>query len=162
MRASLRAGLSSIAAAALLSMGACSGDVTATYRNALTDETCVPNSTFLVKASSTDNKGSNAGGNTSPTGIPGDNLDDERSGKIDCLGDGNSGQGDDKKHNCEFPQPGCDDTGCCDEDVLPPPDGDDGDDEDPVEPPPPPDPDPIDAGAPPVEESDAAHVPYVP
>jgi hypothetical protein len=55
-------------------------------------------------------------GNTSPTGIPGDNMDDLRSGKVDCLGDGNSGQGDDAKHSfCGDPPPGCDDGGCCEE-----------------------------------------------
>ncbi|MEE8408485.1 MAG: hypothetical protein V3T05_02665, partial [Myxococcota bacterium] len=76
------------------------------FISALTGESCTPDiATFMPSDDSN--------GNVSPTGIPGDNLDDLRSGKVDCLGDGNSGQGDDKKHNCTFPQAGCDDVGCC-------------------------------------------------
>ncbi len=62
----------------------------------------------------TNNGNGNGNGNVSPTGLPGDNMDDTRSGKVDCYWDGNSGQGDDKD-GCEFPQEGCDGDGCCEE-----------------------------------------------
>lgn len=60
---------------------------------------------------------------SNPLGIPGDNEDDAHSGLTDCLGDGNSGHGDDFKHgecnprNDEPPPPprGCDDQGCCED-----------------------------------------------
>ncbi len=58
------------------------------------------------------------------SGLPGDNMDDEASCHIDCVGDGNSGQGDDKRHPCtpdSFPQPGCDEDGCCEDEAIPPP-----------------------------------------
>ena len=121
-----------LAALLLLLSPACGNDLeiwpgNRTFRSALNGNQCAPNvETFMP------DNGSN--GNVSPTGIPGDNMDDLRSGKVDCLGDGNSGQGDDKKHNCTFPQPGCDDVGCCEvppedevsdppaDDEAPPPD----------------------------------------
>lgn len=91
-------------------LAACTGDGTSTHINALTGETCVPDAqSYLARATHCQGTG------------PGDNCDDLHSGKIDCIGDGNSGQGDDKKHDCEFPQPGCDETGCCDEDLVEPP-----------------------------------------
>lgn len=112
-----------ISALVLAITGACADETGTTFRNAITGEECVPNDTYIPVGAG---HGNNGNGNTSPTGIPGDNLDDLRSGKIDCLGDGNSGQGDDKKHNCE----GCDNTLCCDDGVLPPDDGDDDPDVD--------------------------------
>ena len=81
----------------------CAGD-SATYHNALTGDVCTPNSSFVPMT------GNGNGGHNSPTGIPGDNIDDPHSGKVDCYYDGNSGQGDDKKHPCA---PGCDDQHCC-------------------------------------------------
>ena len=76
------------------------------YVNAVTGETCQPDPATLHRHGQSGQHGN--GGHGSPTGIPGDNMDDEHSGKVDCLGDGNSGQGDDKKHPC------CDDSMCCD------------------------------------------------
>jgi len=95
------------AAAALLAslaLNACAGD-TSTYHNALTGDSCTPNSSYVPLGS-----GNGNGGHNSPTGIPGDNIDDPHSGKVDCYYDGNSGQGDDKKHPCA---PGCDNQHCC-------------------------------------------------
>jgi len=97
---------------------------TGQFVNALTGDECEPDfETFNARGREHVDNG-HGRGNTSPTGIPGDNLDDERSGHTDCLGDGNSGHGDDKKHNCEVP-PGCDAQGCCESDVP----GDDGNDD---------------------------------
>jgi hypothetical protein len=122
-----------LAGAAWLSLAGCQADTAADFRNVLTGEECVPDDTYEPRPGHSsdapghtqDNPGH--GGDRSPTGIPGDNMDDEHSGKVDCLGDGNSGQGDDKKHNCEFP-PGCDQNGCCDGDVDPPQDDPGSDD----------------------------------
>ena len=61
------------------------------YVNYFTGETCSPNP-LTFQAADADHQ---SNGNVSPTGIPGDNMDDLRSGKVDCLYDGNSGQGDD-------------------------------------------------------------------
>jgi len=92
------------------------------YINALTGEECTPDSQSYIPRKAHDPGQCQGTSN-------GDNCDDLHSGKIDCIGDGNSGQGDDKKHNCEFPQPGCDENGCCDDDMVDPPGGgDDGDD----------------------------------
>ena len=89
--------------------------------NAYTLETCTPNGSYMPKPKKHTNNKCQGTSN-------GDNCDDLSSGKVDCIGDGNSGQGDDKKHNCMFPQPGCDENGCCDEDVVDDPgDGDGGD-----------------------------------
>lgn len=83
--------------------------------SAYTLEACEPDaSSYMAKAKKNDKCQGTSNG---------DNCDDLSSGKIDCIGDGNSGQGDDKKHNCVFPQPGCDANGCCDEDVVTPDDG---------------------------------------
>lgn len=94
----------------------------ATYTSALSGKQCRPDPQSLMPMSPAPlHKQSGNGGQRSPTGIPGDNLDDLHSGKIDCYYDGNSGQGDDRKHPCtmnDFPQPGCDSMGCCDDDVL--------------------------------------------
>jgi len=87
--------------------------------NAYTLETCTPNGSYMPKPKKHTNNKCQGTSN-------GDNCDDLSSGKVDCIGDGNSGQGDDKKHNCMFPQPGCDEDGCCDEDVVDDPDGDGG------------------------------------
>ena len=91
------------------------------YLSAMTGEECVPDDT-LVPAEPSGEAEAKRGGHNSPTGIPGDNIDDEHSGKIDCYYDGNSGQGDDRKHGCDptdFPQPGCDSNGCCADEVIP-------------------------------------------
>ena len=105
-----------------LAVSACAEPPRGTYVNALTGEECTPDSRSYVPRA--------AGGNDQCQGTSnGDNCDDLHSGKIDCIGDGNSGQGDDKKHNCDFPQPGCDEDGCCDGDIVdppPPPPDDDG------------------------------------
>src|SRR5690606_36713197 len=80
------------------------------YRSALTGEECEPDPGTLMPA--TPSRGHRGrGGHRSPAGIPGDNLDDLRSGHVDCLGDGNSGHGNDRD-GC-FPRPGCDAEGCC-------------------------------------------------
>lgn len=121
----------SILLAAALTLIGC-GTGTGDYVSALTGQTCEPNKTHQPKKPASNDKCQGTSN--------GDNCDDLSSGKIDCIGDGNSGQGDDKKHNCQFPQPGCDDQGCCDEDVVEPPGGDDGDDGG-GDPPPPPPPD---------------------
>jgi hypothetical protein len=55
-------------------------------------------------------KGDGNGGLNSPTGIPGDSIDDPHSGKVDCLGDGDSGQGNDERF-CT--PPGCDGQDDC-------------------------------------------------
>jgi hypothetical protein len=108
----------------LAGVGCTSDEPTGRHVNALTGEECVPNPITYLAGEAPDHCQGTSNG---------DNCDDLHSGKIDCIGDGNSGQGDDKKHNCEFPQPGCDDTGCCDDDIVvlppepqlpPPPDGD--------------------------------------
>ena len=94
------------------------GTDTSSHVNALTGETCEPNTSYTPHPQSGPHNDKCQGTSN------GDNCDDLSSGKIDCIGDGNSGQGDDKKHNCQFPQPGCDDQGCCDGDLVdPPPDG---------------------------------------
>lgn len=111
-------------AVALLALSGCSSEVS-NYHHAITGEPCVPNDT-LVPGNGNGN-GNGNGGHNSPTGIPGDNIDDPHSGQVDCLYDGNSGQGDDKKHGC-VPPPGCDDQGCCEE---PPPPSDDPPSDDP-------------------------------
>jgi hypothetical protein len=98
---------------------------TSEHVNALSGEACEPDpTTYIAREAPAHCQGTSNG----------DNCDDLHSGKIDCIGDGNSGQGDDKKHDCEFPQPGCDEDGCCDEDLVDPPQNDPGDD---PEPPPP-------------------------
>lgn len=81
------------------------------YRSALTGEECEPDPTTLVPGPRGGGRG--RGGHNSPTGIPGDNIDDLRSGHTDCLYDGNSGHGDDRD-GC-VPPPGCDAEGCCEE-----------------------------------------------
>jgi hypothetical protein len=103
--------------AALVAAGfaGCVQDSTAGYRSAITGEACEPDPATLRPHGRSGEHGN--GGQNSPTGIPGDNMDDEHSGKVDCYYDGNSGQGDDKKHPC------CDDTMCCNGD---PDDGDGG------------------------------------
>ncbi len=101
---------------ATFGLAACA-DSTSSYRNALTGESCEPDvSTYLPREPPPQCQGTSNG----------DNCDDLHSGKIDCIGDGNSGQGDDRKHPC-FPQPGCDDQGCCDDDLVDPPDESDPD-----------------------------------
>lgn len=97
-------------------------DSTSSHVNALTGEACEPNATYIAHEPPAHCQGTSNG----------DNCDDLHSGKIDCIGDGNSGQGDDRKHDCEFPQPGCDETGCCDDDLVDPPPDDDGGDEPPL------------------------------
>ena len=91
------------------------------YLSAATGEPCSPDPATLQPHGKSGQHGN--GGQNSPTGIPGDNMDDEHSGKVDCLYDGNSGQGDDKKHPC------CDANMCCNGD--PDDDGDDPDSDDP-------------------------------
>jgi len=111
---------------ATLGLTACAAEDVSSQVNALTGQVCTPNAAYMPRAHGNSAQAQGGGAQCQGTG-PGDNCDDLHSGKIDCIGDGNSGQGDDKKHNCEFPQPGCDDEGCCDEDIVEPP------------PPPPPD-----------------------
>jgi hypothetical protein len=110
---------------ASLGLAACAADGPsdgAAYRNELTGQVCTPNGTQGPLPGQKGQHGN--GGHNSPTGIPGDNLDDPHSGKIDCYYDGNSGQGDDKKHPCA---PGCDNQHCCvDVDGGAPQPGDDG------------------------------------
>jgi hypothetical protein len=114
----------SLLLATLLVAGIGCGTDTSTHINALNGRVCEPNGSYKPKKHTNDKCQGTSNG---------DNCDDLSSGKIDCIGDGNSGQGDDKKHNCQFPQPGCDDEGCCDDDLVDPPPPDD------EEPPPPPD-----------------------
>ncbi|MBS1119394.1 MAG: hypothetical protein H6Q90_1622 [Deltaproteobacteria bacterium] len=103
--------------------------------SALTGKTCEPDGTYQPQAPH-GNGGNGNGGNGQCQGTSnGDNCDDLHSGKIDCIGDGNSGQGDDKKHNCMFPQPGCDENGCCDDDLVDPPIDPPSDPTDPTDPP---------------------------
>jgi hypothetical protein len=117
------------AAAIAVSAIACGTDLS-THVNALTGERCEPDGSYQPKPKKAPTNPKCQGTSN------GDNCDDLSSGKIDCIGDGNSGQGDDKKHNCEFPQPGCDENGCCDDDIVEPPPGD-GDPDDPGDQPPP-------------------------
>jgi hypothetical protein len=84
---------------------ACTDDATSGFRSAISGEACQPDEATLAPHGPSGERGN--GGHGSPTGIPGDNMDDERSGKVDCYHDGNSGQGDDKKHPC------CDAAMCC-------------------------------------------------
>ncbi|MBA3392885.1 MAG: hypothetical protein H0T89_09585 [Deltaproteobacteria bacterium] len=100
----------------VLFSAACSSP--STHVNAYSLEVCTPNGSYTPKVKKNTNDKCQGTSN-------GDNCDDLSSGKVDCIGDGNSGQGDDKKHNCMFPQPGCDENGCCDEDVVDPDAGDD-------------------------------------
>ena len=149
----MKSSLISILAA--LAFAGCA-DNTKRHVNALTGEACEPDEqTYMPRQN-------NGNGNQCQGTGPGDNCDDLSSGKIDCIGDGNSGQGDDKKHDCEFPQPGCDEDGCCDDDIVEPPPGDD----DPGEPDDPEDPgddDPVDDGddAPPPPEDERPPLPDV-
>ena len=71
-------------------LAACQPESATTYRNALTGDKCTPNGTLQPP---TKGNGNGNGGHNSPTGIPGDNMDDLHSGKVDCYYDGNSGQG---------------------------------------------------------------------
>ena len=88
-------------------LAACANDSTTQFRSAVTGEACEPDpATYTPKAP----KDHGNGGHNSPTGIPGDNIDDEHSGKVDCLGDGDSGQGNDDK---KCGPPGCDSELCC-------------------------------------------------
>jgi hypothetical protein len=84
---------------------ACTDEATSGFRSAITGEVCEPDPGTLRPHGRSGERGN--GGQNSPTGIPGDNMDDESSGKVDCYYDGNSGQGDDKKHPC------CDAEMCC-------------------------------------------------
>jgi hypothetical protein len=142
-----------LAAGAGLGLCCCGGTVDSDARldghfvNVFTGQTCRPDALTFVPADA-----GRGGGNTSPTGIPGDNMDDLRSGQVDCLGDGNSGQGDDFKHDfCGNPPPGCDDSGCCEEDCAEPP-------EDSVDEEPPPEEPPVEE--PPTEEPPSEEPPY--
>jgi len=128
-----REAMRSFLLATLLAAAVGCGTDTGTYVNALSGKTCDPNGSYKPHP----NHGNGPSNDKCQGTSNGDNCDDLSSGKIDCIGDGNSGQGDDKKHNCQFPQPGCDDQGCCEDDLVDPPpgDGDDGEDD----PPPPPD-----------------------
>src|SRR5688572_29680892 len=102
-------GLKTFLMAALFSGAALAGctsqDSTEGYLSAITGEACEPDPATLRPHGRSGENGN--GGQNSPTGIPGDNMDDEHSGKVDCYYDGNSGQGDDKKHPC------CDAEMCC-------------------------------------------------
>ena len=89
------------------------GTGTGEYTSALTGQTCDPNGSYKPKKAKAPATNDKCQGTSN-----GDNCDDLSSGQIDCIGDGNSGQGDDKKHNCVFPQPGCDDVGCCEDDLV--------------------------------------------
>jgi hypothetical protein len=75
------------------------------YIDGLTGEECVPDPNTLPPLHGHNGQGQGNGGHNSPTGIPGDNVDDPQSGKVDCLGDGDSGRGNDLR--C------CDANGCC-------------------------------------------------
>jgi len=108
------------AAVLTLALAAC-GTETSSHVSALTGQACTPNGSYMPPPPKHQNPKCQGTGN-------GDNCDDLSSGKIDCIGDGNSGQGDDKKHNCMFPQPGCDDMGCCDDGMVDPPPGGGGGD----------------------------------
>jgi len=127
--------------AALLAVGfAACADNTTGFQSAVTGEPCEPDPATLQPRGHSGENGN--GGQNSPTGIPGDNMDDEHSGKVDCYYDGNSGQGDDKKHPC------CDINMCCNvppEEVPPedPPTEEEPPTEPPTDPvPPPPESDP--------------------
>jgi hypothetical protein len=122
---SIRHLLIAVALAALGLAGCTAEEPTGTHVNALTGAICTPTDSYMPRPNSHAN--ANGGGAQCQGTGPGDNCDDLHSGKIDCIGDGNSGQGDDRKHPCTFPQPGCDAEGCCDGDMVDPP---------PVEPPP--------------------------
>jgi hypothetical protein len=132
---------------ALLAVGftACVDDAGSSgFQSAVTGEPCEPDPATLQPHGHSGEHGN--GGQNSPTGIPGDNMDDEHSGQVDCYYDGNSGQGDDKKHPC------CDANMCCNvppEEVPPdeeqppeetPPEETPPDDGEPVPEPPPTDP----------------------
>jgi hypothetical protein len=127
---------------AALGLGGCTADNTSSYVNALTGAVCTPAPTYMPKPHGHSHAGDHGGGAQCQGTGPGDNCDDLHSGKIDCIGDGNSGQGDDRKHPCTFPQPGCDDQGCCDGDMVdpPPPVTDPPPPPPPSDPPPPPPP----------------------
>src|SRR5688572_25495450 len=103
-----------ILAYTVCAIAACSGPTE--HVSAYTLEACEPDATKIKKAKKPPTNDKCQGTSN------GDNCDDLSSGKVDCIGDGNSGQGDDKKHNCTFPQPGCDADGCCDEEVVDEPD----------------------------------------
>lgn len=86
----------------------CADDVT-TYRSAITGDECIPNSSLMARETS-DDRDDERSGKDERRGKDG------RRGKGDCHCDGNSDHGDDKKDHCQFPQPGCDDQGCCETD----------------------------------------------
>ena len=109
------------AAVLTLALAACGTD-TSSHVSALTGQSCTPNGSYMPPPPPKHPNGKCQGTSN------GDNCDDLSSGKIDCIGDGNSGQGDDKKHGCMFPQPGCDDQGCCDDGMVDPPPGGGGGD----------------------------------
>jgi hypothetical protein len=112
---SIRNFVTAVAFAALGFTG-CAAENVSTHINALTGEECTPDATYMPRP-----HGNGHGGEQCQGTGPGDNCDDLHSGKIDCIGDGNSGQGDDRKHPCDFPQPGCDANGCCDGEIVEPP-----------------------------------------
>lgn len=124
MRQLTLVGLTLVAGLALL-LSACGMDPDTfepTFRSALTGEPCDPDpATYvpLYPEGTTFEEGKpwkpekQDGLERNPTGMNGDNMDDAASGRTDCFWDGNSGHGDDKKHEC-IP-PGCDENLCCDE-----------------------------------------------
>ena len=66
----------------MLGFGACAAEPEAQYKELEAGEECIPDPGTMKP-----HKGN--GGHDSPTGMPGDNMDDEHSGKADCLYDGN-------------------------------------------------------------------------
>jgi len=120
MRNSFMVSFLAAAAFATLGLTGCgASEPTSSYVNALTGAACTPTDSYMPRPNSHANEHA-TGAQCQGTG-PGDNCDDLHSGKIDCIGDGNSGQGDDRNHECTFPQPGCDADGCCDGDMVDPP-----------------------------------------
>jgi hypothetical protein len=86
--------------AAALGFGACADTPSVTtHTNALTGGACVPDEdTYVDRALLT------------------------RETDIDCTEQGDTTDVDHPDWCCKFPQPGCDADGCCDEDLVKPPD----------------------------------------
>lgn len=97
-------------------MAGCAGpELAPIYVDSLTGTSCSPDLTTWVAESDAPETHRHGHHGKGPTGLPGDNRDDDHSGKIDCVGDGDSGQGNDSP-DCEAPDdtpPGCDALGCC-------------------------------------------------
>ena len=134
--------ISAILFALSISAIGCSDTTTSTYVNALTGEECQPSEVTMVQMSAPEPKNSctksNNGHGNNHDGVdssnpgkgkggPNGEVDESCDGSDECVDDEMKKQHKKDKEECEVP-PGCDDSLCCDADVLVP--NDDGGAED--------------------------------